>query len=812
MLIRPGRIGSIGRTRARSTGGGGAAEALIPWTPAMIGASEVLEAADPATFRNAAGSAAAAGEAVQTWNDGSSAARNWTAPDSASRPVVGSAGDASPTGVVPLLFRGAASLRSPAVSGAAFTYELFVVARLKSLAAVTETRWVIGASGANTAAYALLQQSASGLGQLRSYVATQVLETSTAERLRVISLQRASGTPLTLTGNINGLADVVSTTSSTTDAFSLADGQSLSVGNRHTSYTTTSGALIDLFAVAVVKTGLSASNRQRMQGYLAHRAGFQSALADSHPYKSAPPMVPEGTTSTLDWYDIDTSTAAQTFMGGYIEIQPDSFSGGSTTPATDGSTALWGFPYSLTPSEQNRLRDTIFPGDGTGLRFVRFPMGFAYRGARNIDGTSGLARNVGERFTGQNAALANMISNVVAGGGGLAPEYWSPAPHWKTTSTFGNGTLWAGAAYSRATTLDSIRVSDPTQYAAQIAAFTDAVIDDMEYVQANVGPIRMFGLQNEPTLAIAQNYGTCGYTGQLLIDVHKVLIPKIRGSSALSTYGGQPNDILLHYQSWTGFLTDAGGVGSAIVSDATVLSTGKTAFQELWAASYHRIEDISADADYLRTNAATWKATAPAKAHFINEFEYFTPGDHTPEWRFANTVLQMVHALSELNAPVVMPIIHVSKQVGQDSSSSNTDGYALTRVRLPSPFSQDPSTPGDPDPTLAFQHFDFVDENWNAAQAVLANVPVGSVRRPISKPTTAGVNGVTFTRPDGKLSILLVNRTASDATLRFDLKASRTLSGKRYRHDDPGSNLAVATGRFRTFVVPAYSSEAWVED
>ncbi|HHT1171202.1 TPA: hypothetical protein ACTYB9_005978, partial [Klebsiella michiganensis] len=173
---------------------------------------------------------------------------------------------------------------------------------------------------------------------------------------------------------------------------------------------------------------------------------------------------------------LSLSERGQTYRGGYIEIQPDSFIGG-TEPATDSTTALWGFPQSLTLSEQSRLRSMMFPGNGYGIYYIRLPLGFAYRGFRNIDATTGLAKNIGERYSGQNAALKRLLVNIVEAGGGLAPEYWCPAPYWMTNGKYaGTPTSynqpWAGGTYPRSTTLDSIKGSDPTQYAAQIEALS----------------------------------------------------------------------------------------------------------------------------------------------------------------------------------------------------------------------------------------------------------------------------------------------------------------------------------------------------
>lgn len=799
---------SLSRGVGLVTPGGGEVIPQIPWTPAMVGVREYVEAVDAATILTTGGGQAIAGQPVATWKDKSSNARDLTTISAGTTdPVLGSGAEASPTGVVPVLFRDTKALQTAVIGANETTFTTFLLARMNVVGA--EAKWALSYT---PDLFVLLHSSSTVAGQVRPLgaLSPDALEVNTAQRMRMFTLRN---TPTVVQGVAANGVSRMNGSETALDNLSIspstASGQRMVLGNRAASRTATTGANMDVFAYANVPAALSRANEQRMEGYFAHRAGLQSVLDSAHPYKTAPPTVPEGTTSTADWLDVDNGTALQTFLGGYIELQPDSFNGGTTTPAIDGSTDVWGFPYSLTTSEKARLRDTIMPGGGAGLKYIRFPLGFAYRGARVVDGTSGLIKQLGERFSGQNAAITDLIANVVNEGGGLAPEYWSPAPHWKTTSTFGNGTLWAGAAYSRATTLDSIRISDPTQYAAQIAALTDAILNDLEYLHANVGPVRMFGLQNEPVTSINENYGTCSYTDVVYRDVWKSLIPKIRNSSPLSTWGGNANTVLLHANSWSGFL--AGAAGSGIVSDVTVLSTGKTLVQELWGTSYHYITEIAADADYIRGNAATWRATAPTRNHFTNEFEYFTPGDYTAERRFANTVLQMLYNFVFLSSAIVMPIIHISKQVGQNTSQSNTDGYALTRVRLPVPFGQDPSTPGDPDPTLDHGHFDFVEENWKASQFVLDNIKAGSVRRKTSLGNVvlpAGVSAASFTRPDGKRGFAICNRNTSPYAAKLETRGL-SFQGTRYRHDGVTS-LSTPSGPVISLSVPANSAEIWL--
>lgn len=491
----------------------------------------------------------------------------------------------------------------------------------------------------------------------------------------------------------------------------------------------------------------------------------------------------------------------QTYKGGFIEIQSDSYDGNNFVDM-DSVTKLWAFPSSLTTSEQARAKTLL----GNKIMFIRFPLGFGYRGARNVDGTTGLAKNWKDRLAGAvNSAIAALLADVIPLGGGLAPSYWSPPPYWKTTGAGGsvaNGTLWAGAAYSRGTSLDSIRSSDATQYAAQIDAFTNAVIDDLEYLHTHVAPVRMFGLQNEPT--ISAGYGSCTYTNQLYTDVLKVLVPKIRNSSTLSTYGGQTNNILIHTNSWDCLAS----IGLAIISDATVLSTGKTLLQEIGLCTYHQIDNIAASAEYISTHKAT--LTAAGKPTNLDEQEYFSPNSFTDDFRFANSCLQMALNLTETGGLFMMPIIHMFKPLGQTDSSSNTLGYGLFKARLPAPFGEDPSTPGDSDPTIGYGQFAPVDPNWNAA-CLMLSVPPGSIIRDVTSPNAraAGTGRLAFVTPTGKTGLILVNRTAASA--RFTLDAgSKVMSGTRYSAASNGASRGTKTSVMK-MTVPAYSGEIWLE-
>ncbi|HDZ1178446.1 TPA: hypothetical protein RRU41_003553, partial [Klebsiella pneumoniae] len=460
---------------------------------------------------------------------------------------------------------------------------------------------------------------------------------------------------------------------------------------------------------------------------------------------------------------LSLSEHGQTYRGGYIEIQPDSFIGG-TEPATDSTTALWGFPQSLTSSEQSRLRSMMFPGNGYGIYYIRLPLGFAYRGFRNIDATTGLAKNIGERYSGQNAALKRLIANIVEAGGGLAPEYWCPAPYWMTNGKYAGtpsaiNQPWAGGTYPRSTTLDSIKGSDPTQYAAQIEALSDAMLNDFEYLHQNVGPVRMYGLQNEPQYG-HELYGVCKYTDRVYSDVLAALQPKIAASSILSEWAGQANTPLLHVSS---------------DNDWHIGQTYIDAHPEtIWGYSHHNITAIATDADWLKSS--TFLSLKGAKTNvFVNETEYMYPQNSSNAWKCANNMLRDLHNLTFGGAEVVMPIIHVCKQLGESSSyTSNTDGYAIMKCNLQQQYGITPGQEGNKD-MLGYGTFGENAWNYNAYRLTGDNLPVGAIRVG-GQPTisTAGI-GVAAFRAGGKLKLFLVNRNSGVAAVTISFGEAKNL-------------------------------------
>lgn len=499
---------------------------------------------------------------------------------------------------------------------------------------------------------------------------------------------------------------------------------------------------------------------------------------------------------------VDESIINQEYMGGYIEIQPDSYIGGSPT-ATDSTTQTWGFPQSLSNSEQMRLRNDLLRGDGKGLQYIRFPLGYAYRGYRNIDPTSGLARNIGERYKGQNAALKKFFENISKSGGGLAPEYWCPPVHWLTSGSYhGRNHITAGGSYSRGTLLSSIRTTDPVQYAAQIDAFTDAVVDDYEYLHQNIAPVRMYGLSNEPAYS-TQEYGACSFDAITYSDILLALHPKVTSSPVLSEFNGEPNKVLLHVCSH-----DA----APYWLHAEKLEAEHPEY--IWAYTHHMIRPINGEVqggggDYYR--GETFKAALGGRKNvFLNEFEYFKPHLSENKWKCSNNMLAYINSVIYSDSRLIMPIIHVCKQLGATSSSTNTEGYALTQCNLQEGYGLAPSDPQNIN-NAWYGTWEPVRHNYNAWKFIADNLPIGAVRiggEPIGY--LRDCNYVTYTF-NSKLIVFVVNSTKDSVAVTLTFARRRKYNGKVYSIDNCGESLKRKTGKDIVLTLAPYSGQVWTE-
>lgn len=494
---------------------------------------------------------------------------------------------------------------------------------------------------------------------------------------------------------------------------------------------------------------------------------------------------------------IDETNVAQTYMGGYIEVQPDSWDGSTvvTGDIVDNSDATaWGFPYSLSEKSRAAIKEEILSGGEYGIRYIRFPLGFGYRGYRNIDETTGLARNIGERWPGQNDSLREWFDAISAAGGGLAPEYWCCAPHWLTGGAYYNSAinnyLCAGGSYAQTVSLASIRDTDPTQYAAQIDAFTDAVVDDLEYLHQNIAPVRMFGLNGEPSGAKAK-YGKMGYEdAQTYNDVLEVLWPKVQASQVLSSWNGQPNTVLLHVAS-SNETPPFDGIASTFIANHA---------DWIWGYSYDaymtriNASTISNGAEFYKEDGYITGVKGNRDNVFTCEYEYFSDAVDD-DYRIGNNMNRLAYELVYGGAKVIMPIIHICKPTGQSSSATNTRGYCLYATDM-----EDGS----------FTKNDWAYRSWKMFND---NLPVGA--EILGGYDCGGYTGFVVARYKGKLilfmsmSYLGYNGRGSEVVLTFSTE--KTFTGKAYSLAYCGDTVKSKTGTTITFKIPPGVGIVWHE-
>ena len=508
--------------------------------------------------------------------------------------------------------------------------------------------------------------------------------------------------------------------------------------------------------------------------------------------------------------DVDETEVKQEYLGGYIEIQPDQWDG--STPSYDATSNTWGFPMSLTESEQKRIRKLILHGNTTNIRYIRFPLGFAYRGYRNIDETSSLAKNIGERFKGQNQALKRWFKDIAEVGGGLAPEYWCPAPYWVTSGGYYAGQssitqqnfITAGGSYDRSTKLSSIKDSDPVQYNAQIEAFTDAIVDDLEYLHTNICPVRMFGLQNEPVYS-NMRYGACAYESQTYNDVLEVLYPKIQASEILSYYGDEKNEVKLLVASDDDLLPFE-GVGGKFITNHPEL---------IWGYAHHLMRRESGEHNQYGATGADWFKTenfrtikGNRKNVFCNEYEYFGDG-YEENFRCSNNMLRLIFEAVYGEAKVLHPIIHICKPIGQTMSATNTKGYCMFAVNLKGEYGQEISASKN---EYGLAKGTCIPNTWvyNSWAMFGDNLPVGSYVVGHYTKKADGLGWVVF-KHSGKYYIFMANNTENDGSVTLDFYSDLNFEGKIYNMNYCGQKLKSKSGSSIEFVIPAYSGVVWIE-
>ncbi|WP_331768981.1 hypothetical protein OG948_34520 (plasmid) [Embleya sp. NBC_00888] len=436
----------------------------------------------------------------------------------------------------------------------------------------------------------------------------------------------------------------------------------------------------------------------------------------------------------------------QTIKGLGVEIQADSIgSGNNGLPDT-----VSGVPLDLTPAERTRFYAEILKGTRSdrGFRYCRLAMGLYYRG---LDPTRKLMQ---DRYPGQRALLADMQDR--GGLEGMAVEYWSPAPGWKSSNSFVGGRL---------------KSFEP----AFLSEFGDALVADLDHLRAGGLRISHWGLQNEPAYGDL-DYSSCTYSPQEYLATFKAVAPKIRAAYP---------DVLIHAESLDGWTK---GIGQALKADAEAMR-----YVDAW--TFHHLHDANAD----KQLANNYTSGALGKPVFSNEFEYLD--GPASDRRCINNAQSIMNWMTFQESPTWF-WLHALKPIANAEAS----GYSLGFWRPPN------DTDFSRFPDLAPGHWTYNQQNWNGIAGFVKYMPWDSVRYTVDESQVRLDQRImAWKTAAGKAVVALTNRSATDSfTFTIDTQTAATFQGNRYTPQARNTNLGTKSGPTLTVTLPPHSVEFWI--
>lgn len=792
-----------------------AASTDIAWTPLMAQPVAWYTATDQSSYKDTGGSTAPQLTAVQTWNDSSgnanhaaSAANANGAATAATRGFVGTTGSELTVNGSPVypLRVGTANqtnrYNTPAstlamVSGTLGNV-LFVFARVTPPASAV-ARTLLGNSSGNFNYH--INVSDTGVqGRVTTGSTVGVMQTDTSTRLEMFVQLKTRTTGNDYLGRYNGNETVNSVVGV---GASVPATSRLSIGNV---YGGSQGINADLFEVAIFPIGMSRSNQQRMEGWVAWTYGQTALLPAAHPYKSAAPMVPLGTTSTLDWADINTAVSAQTFKGFMVEVQGGAFEAGSPTLGGNLLTNLpGGIPYELVASERTRLA-TDYLGYGYGIRYLRWAGGLHQNRGVSVSNKNLLAHftngtPVGTQLSASEDQMVILKALMDATGHAMEVLYeeWGPAPGFKV-----NGILSSIGANGGLNYPDP--GSNPSGYATWISDYGTNVVANMLLVDTAGFKLAGYSGSNEAGNPAHVQYTSVIFDAiandrQALADIYTDVIPKVSAASWANTTAA---NIKVAFNSW-----DAPG-GYA---NTQILASSQIGSMYHWYK--HDLSAVAADAMvWVAPSASVNPLGLPVGT---NEFEYFdtvrnaiiaTYGVDAEGYMFANTLLIFARTTTLTGALYHMPMIHLGKPT---YDSGDVLGYSWTLWR--STLNGTNNSGYAPASALSVGYFTEYPTNWNAVKGLIGSIPWDSVRYdiPYFSNMATGRAAVAFISPGGKTTYVLINRTNTSWAANAFIGIGKTLVGTSYGAANGGTALGAISGQTLTTTVAAYGAQFWVE-
>ena len=355
------------------------------------------------------------------------------------------------------------------------------------------------------------------------------------------------------------------------------------------------------------------------------------------------------------------------------------------------------------------------------------------------------------RWPQQLGELREMLT--AAGIEGVSFEYWSPAPFWKANRKYtgADGSENVLRCFGKDFANDSGYHGDTNRFLKDFAAANQR---DLETLRENGIPISMWGLKNEPSTDCP--YSSCKFTPAQYAKTFLAVAPLVRAFDpkieiiADTAFGWDYNFIrpVVNNPATSGLVDDL--VIHHVGSDANV------------------ILDIPKEKS--------------GKPRFQNEFEYLD-GPASPA-RCLNTVQHIMNWFQVGEAPTWF-WIHALKPVGNTEAS----GYSLGFWR---PIS-DTNIAGNPKfPSLKPGCWTWNKYNWHAVGSFVQHMPWDCRAVDVKEATRdPDLRILAFKKPDGKLTIVLSNRSFHEHTFNIVTGLSgATFKGFRYTPDAAGVNFA----------------------
>jgi hypothetical protein len=256
----------------------------VLWTPAQISTALWLDAADSSTVTTVSG-------AVSQWNDKSGNGRNFTQSTATSRPIYTSQAFNGLAAVTP---DGSNDwLTGPVIFSGTQPDDYYIVVAINMLTLINSGSntgngvfYQTGSTVLNSNIYFNLCQASSGFasltdafppsgGSLASATLTQ------ANTSYIFATSRTLGTRAIW---INGAVDASQSGAETYSGASIIATDLFMLRG--------SNNALNAHVAEIVATAYpSLANRQKLEGYLAHKWGLTANLPSDHPYKTAPPLL-----------------------------------------------------------------------------------------------------------------------------------------------------------------------------------------------------------------------------------------------------------------------------------------------------------------------------------------------------------------------------------------------------------------------------------------------------------------------------------------------------------------------------------------